>query len=105
MSEQTSNVELAHKISEQAHRHKSSSDRRSAWIEIAEATVLAVVAVATAWSGYQATKWDALSNKNYSLAASTNVMAQQRATLAGQDRLYDISSFSGWIAAESAGNK
>ena len=105
MSEQSSNVEIAHKISEQAHRHGSGSHRQSPWIEVAEATVLAVVAVATAWSGYQATKWDALSNQNYSLAASTNMRAQEKATLAGQDRLYDIVTFNGWIAAQSASNK
>jgi hypothetical protein len=105
MSEQSSNVEIAHKINEQAHRHGLGSQRQSPWIEVAEATVLAVVAVATAWSGYQATKWDALSNQNYSLAASTNMRAQEKATLAGQDRLYDIVTFNGWIVAESAGNK
>lgn len=105
MPEQSSNVEVAHKIHEQAHRHGSRSDRQSTWIEIAEAIVLAVVAVATAWSGYQATKWDALSNQNYSLEASTTVMAQEKATLAGQDRLYDITTFNGWVAAETAGNK
>jgi hypothetical protein len=64
MPEQGSNVEVAHKIHEQAHHHGSRSDRQSTRIEIAEAIVLAVVAVATAWSGYQATKWDALSNQN-----------------------------------------
>jgi hypothetical protein len=105
MSEQSSNVEIAHKISEQGHGHGSGSHRQSPWIEIAEAAVLAVVAVATAWSGYQATKWDAISSQNYSLASSTNMRAQERATLAGQDRLYDIVTFNGWIAAESARNK
>ena len=105
MPEQSSNVEIAHKINEQAHRHWSGSHRQSPWIELAEATVLALVAVATAWSGYQATKWDAVSNQNYSLASSTNMRAQERATLAGQDRLYDIVTFNGWIAAQSAGNK
>jgi hypothetical protein len=105
MPEQSSNVEIAHKINEQAHRHGSGNHRQSPWIEIAEATVLALVAVSTAWSGYQATKWDALSNQNYSLAASTNMRAQEKATLAGQDRLYDIVTFNGWIVAESAGNK
>jgi hypothetical protein len=105
MPEQSTNVEVAHKIHEQAHRHGSRSDRQSTWIEIAEAIVLAVVAVATAWSGYQATKWDALSNQDYSLVASTTVMAQEKATLAGQDRLYDITTFNGWVAAETAGNK
>jgi hypothetical protein len=105
MPEQNSNVEFAHKIQEQAHHHGQTSDHQPAWVEIAEAVVLAVVAVVTAWSGYQATKWDALSNQNYSLAASTNMRAQEKATLAGQDRLYDITTFNGWIGAESAGNK
>jgi hypothetical protein len=105
MPEQNSNVEFAHRIQEQAHRHGSTSDHQPAWVEIAEAIVLAVVAVATAWSGYQATRWDALSNQNYSLAASTNMRAQEKATLAGQDRLYDITTFNGWMGAESAGNK
>jgi hypothetical protein len=31
--------------------------------------------------------------------------AQEKATLAGQDRLYDIVTFNGWIEAQSAGNK
>ena len=105
MPEQNSNVEFAHQIQEQAHLHGLTHDHQPAWIEIAEAVVLAVVAVATAWSGDQATKWDALSNRNYSLAVSTNVKAQEKATLAGQDRLYDITTFNSWMEAESAGNK
>jgi hypothetical protein len=102
--EQLSNVELAHKINEQGHHHGPRADRRFTWVEIAEAFVLAIVAVATAWSGYQATKWDALSNEYYSLASRTNVRAQEKATLAGQDHLYDVVTFNGWIAAQIAGN-
>jgi hypothetical protein len=105
MPEQVSNVEFAHKIHEQGHQHGASVERRSTWIEIGEAIVLAVVAIATAWSGYQATKWDALSAQNYSLASDMTVLSQEKATLAGQDRLYDIVTFNGWVAAEVAGNK
>jgi hypothetical protein len=32
------------------------------------------------------------------------VRAQEGLTLAGQDRLYDIVTFNGWLAAKSAGN-
>jgi hypothetical protein len=32
-------------------------------------------------------------------------MAQEKATMAGQDRLYDITTFNGWITAETAGNR
>ena len=69
-----------------------------------EALVLAIVAVATAWSGYQAAKWDALSAQHYNLAARTTVMSQEKATLAGQDRLYDITTFNAWVAARMASN-
>jgi hypothetical protein len=58
--------------------------------------------VATAWSGYQAAKWDALSAQHYNLAARTTVMSQENATLAGQDRLYDITTFNAWVAARMA---
>lgn len=71
---------------------------------LAEAVVLSIVAVATAWSGYQAANWDALSAKQYALVALTTVMSQEKATLAGQDRLFDIVTFNGWIAARTAGN-
>jgi len=105
MPEATSNVEFAHQIHEQGHRHGQPSDRRAQWIGIAEAVVLSIVAVATAWSGYQAAKWGALSAKQYSQASRTTVMSQEKATLAGQDRLYDILTFNGWVAATTAGNK
>jgi hypothetical protein len=99
MPEATSNVELAHKIHEHGH-HPSPTKRREQWFEIVEAVVLGIVAVATAWSGYQAAKWDALSNENYLLAARATVLSEESATLAGQDRLYDTTTFNGWVAAK-----
>jgi hypothetical protein len=104
MAEATSNVEFAQKIHESVHHHSSPPSRRAQWVEMVEALVLAIVAVATAWSGYQASKWDALSAQNYNLASRTTVMSQEKATLAGQDRLYDITTFNAWVAARVAGN-
>jgi hypothetical protein len=100
MSEATSNVEFAHKIFEHGHHPSPPIDRRAEFVEIVEAAVLAIVAIATAWSGYQVAKWDALSIQEYSLASRVNVSAQAKATLAGQDRLYDITTFNGWTAAK-----
>jgi len=105
MAEATSNVEFAHKIHEHAHHHSSPADHRAEWIEILEALVLAIVAVATAWSGYEAAKWDALSAQNYNLASRTTVVSQEKATLAGQDRLYDITTFNGWVSAKVTGRE
>ncbi len=104
MDEVTSNVELAHRIHEQSHHHLEPTDRRARWVEILEAVVLAAVAVLTAWSGYQAAKWEALSAADYALATRTSVRAQESLTLAGQDRLYDIVTFNSWLAAKSANN-
>jgi hypothetical protein len=105
MSEATSNVEFAHQVHEQGHHHGPPSDRRAQWVGIAEAVLLSIVAVMTAWSGYQAAKWGALSAKQYSQVSRTTVMSQEKATLAGQDRLYDIVTFDAWVAATTAGNK
>ncbi len=105
MVESTSNVEFANKVMEHAHLRPSQAKFRTKWVEIAEAVVLAIVATSTAWSGYQAAKWDALSAQNYNLASRSTVLSQEKATLAGQDRLYDITTFNGWVLAKTSGNE
>jgi len=105
MSEATSNVEFAQRIHEHGQHHLPPTDRRAQWVEIIEALVLAIVAVATAWSGYEAAKWDALSAEDYNLASRTTVLSQEKATLAGQDRLYDITTFDAWVAAKVTGKE
>jgi hypothetical protein len=104
MLESTSNVEFAQKVTEHGNHGPRANDRRAQWVEIAEAVVLAIVAVATAWSGYQAAKWDALSAQDYNLASRTTVISQAKAALAGQDRLYDITTFNGWVLAKTSDN-
>jgi hypothetical protein len=101
--EATSNVEFAHKIHEHGHHRQTSTDRRTQWVEIIEAVLLAIVAVATAWSGYQAAKWDALSAEQYNLALRSTVISQEETTLAGQDHLYDVITFDAWLTAKLTG--
>jgi len=103
MPEATSNVEFAQKVHEHGHHHPLPDESRAHWIEIFEALLLAIVAVATAWSGYQAAKWGALSAQHYNLASRTTVLSEEKATLAGQDRLYDITTFNAWVAAKVVG--
>ncbi len=95
------NVELAHDL---AHHVGAHVRGRDAWLGMAEAIVLAIVAVATAWSGYQASRWEGISTKHYALYERYTVLSQEKSTLAGQDRLYDIVTFNGWIAAKIAGH-
>jgi hypothetical protein len=69
-------------------------------IEIVEAVILALVAVATAWSGYQAAQWAGKRAEQYSKASRLRVTAEGLATLAGQERIYDSDTFNSWLAAK-----
>ena len=106
MAESTSNVEYAHRIHEQGHEQEHGpSGRHHEWLALAEAIVLAIVAVSTAWSGYQAAKWDALSAKQYALNSTTMILSQEKASASGQYRLFDVLTFNGWMYANATGNE
>jgi len=99
------NIEIAHKLNE-ADEHESHP--KSKWVEaleIAEAIILAAVAIATAWSGYQAAKWDGRQDELYEQSTKLRVQAQGLATRGGQEQIYDASTVVEWIKAEAAGNK
>ena len=72
-------------------------------VEIIEAILLAVVAVATAWSGYQAARWDGRQAELYARASTTRNQADQALTLGGQQRLLDVTTFNTWIEAQNEG--
>jgi hypothetical protein len=74
-------------------------------IEILEAVVLAFVAVATAWSGYQAAIWDGRQAHLYGLSSKYRLVATQSSSLAGQERLFDTTTFSFWLQAHASGNR
>jgi hypothetical protein len=92
------NVEIAHKLSKT--EGKSSKLRWEELTEIAEAVVLALVAVATAWSGYQAARWDGRQALLYATSAKLRVEAGLAATEGGQQRLLDVVTFNTWIEAK-----
>jgi len=104
MAEITSNVEFAHRIHESSHYGGAGPHGRQ-WLELVEAVVLAAVAVMTAWSGYQAAKWDAKSAASYAQGTDTLVEAQELATTSGQERLYDVTTFNTWITAKQHGDE
>src|SRR5439155_4496576 len=69
-------------------------------LEIIEALILAIVAVATAWSGYQAASWAGKRAEQYAEASRLRVTAEGLATVAGQERIYDSDTFNSWLAAK-----
>jgi hypothetical protein len=78
--------------------------RRERAFEVAGAIALAVVAVATAWSGYQATRWTDAQSAKYAHASAQRVEATRDATLAGQLRIYDLVLVNNWLNAHVTGN-
>jgi len=74
-------------------------------IEIIEAVILALVAVATAWSGYQAAQWAGKRAEDYAKASRLRVTTEGLATVAGQERIYDSDTFNSWLAAKLDGKE
>jgi len=66
--------------------------------------LLAVVAVTTAWSVYEATRWAGVQSADYAQAAALRVDSTRNATLTGQLRLYDLVLVNNWINAHFSGN-
>jgi hypothetical protein len=93
------NIEIAKHLSE----HEKSSEH--VILEIVEALVLAIVAIATAWSGYQAALWTGHQSELYGQASKLRVQAEGAATYANQERLYNAATVVEWLKAEAHGDK
>ncbi|SRR6266487_3765582 len=72
-------------------------------LEVVMAILLGVVAVTTAWSGYQAARWDGVQSARYTQAGALRVQSIRDLTLAGQASLYDVSLSSSLSPSASSG--
>jgi hypothetical protein len=72
--------------------------------DVVTAILLGVVAVATAWSGYQAARWSGEQSTKYAQAAAKRVESTRDSTESGQLRLYDLVLTNNWISAAMQGN-
>jgi hypothetical protein len=96
------NVEVAMHLSEQKH---SSRSERFEILEILEAILLAVVAIGTAWSGYQAALWTGHQAEFYSQAGRLRVEAEGAASYANQERLYNALTVVEWLKVQAHNDK
>jgi hypothetical protein len=98
---ESSNIEIVHRLTE----HRDAESAKKSWqdlvVEILEAVLLGVVAVATAWSAYHAAKWDGREAELYAQASTLRIEANELDTLGGQQRLLDVSTFNTWIQARN----
>jgi hypothetical protein len=96
------NIEIAKHLSEHEAAGESAGQ---AILEIIEALVLAIVAITTAWSGYQAALWTGHQSELYGQASKLRVQAEGASTSANQERLYNASTVVEWLKAEASNDK
>jgi hypothetical protein len=69
------------------------------WLEIAATLLLALAAVATAWSSYQATRWNGEQAKTASRVNKTRFEASRASELANAQTEIDVATFIQWVDA------
>ena len=98
-------LKIAHKLFEKNGNNAQQSSRLEFTIEILEAIILALVALATAWSGFQAAQWNGHQAELYGEANNLNLEAASLITSAGQDHLYNTNMLNAWLNAHMQGQK
>ncbi len=76
-----------------------SDGRAGAMVEIVSTVVLAVAAVATAWSGYQASRWHGEQAEAFAHANASRVESTRASNLANAQSGIDVATFSQWVNA------
>ena len=80
--------------------------RRHDWvIEIASAVLLALAAVASAWSGYQSARWSGIQAISFSEANAARLESSRASTRAGQLASVDVGVFLEWARAYTEENE
>lgn len=102
LPEENANREVASDLAERPPGVESR--RRIEVTEIVEALVLALVAVATAFSGFQAAKWDAASSRDYASSTHLRVEAEEAGLASNQRLNYDSDLLGDWLLLRSLGD-
>lgn len=77
--------------------------RKRDWIEVGAAVLLAVAAVATAWSSYQATRWNGEQAKTSARVNKTRIDAARASDLANAQQQVDVETFMQWVDSYARG--
>ena len=72
-------------------------------VEIIAAVLLSLAAVATAWSGYQATRWNGEQAKAASRTNAIRIDAARASSLAETQTEVDVATFIQWVDARAGG--
>jgi len=96
-------IEIAHKLCEKDEKKTSRSSRSEFYIEVLEAIILALVAISTAYSGYQAAQWDGHQSELYAEANILNVKSNSLIISDGQEVLYNTNTLNALLNAKMQG--
>lgn len=80
-------------------RMTSDSSRADARLEVVATVLLALAAVATAWSGYQASRWNAEANEATGHTNKVRIEAARAQGLAEAQKGADLATFTQWVDA------
>jgi hypothetical protein len=73
--------------------------RQASRFEVAATVLLALAAVATAWSGYQASRWHGEQAIAFSRANASRLESTRASNLANTQTEIDVATFSQWVDA------
>jgi hypothetical protein len=76
---------------------------RRDWVEVAATVLLALAAVSTAWSSYQATRWNGEQAKTAARVNKTRIDAARAADLANAQQEIDVATFMQWVDSYARG--
>lgn len=74
-------------------------------LELLATVLLAIAAVATAWSSYQSARWSGIQTIDFSKANAARVESTRASTEAGQQTQVDVLIFTQWANAYAAGDE
>lgn len=98
------NIEVAHHLSKGQGHETPQTSRLHGFLEIAEAILLSLVACATAWSGYQAARWDSQQSLLYGRSSKMRIQAEGFSVEGNQRRQYNAANVDEWLKAEAHGD-
>ncbi len=80
------------------------AEKRSHRVDLIATVLLAVAAVATAWSTYQSTQWRGEQALHGARSTAARIESSTTSTKGGQLTQVDIATFTQWVNATEAGN-
>jgi hypothetical protein len=77
----------------------SADDHARRWLELATTVLLALAAVATAWAGYQSSRWHGKQAEAQSLSIAKRVESTRASNVANRQAQIDVAIFTQWVDA------